>query len=210
MKNDIDTLLSKSTEWEDTANSETALCSMIESLYEYKLVKGFSSIIYPAPHTLKSLYNKKRDLLNELVEVVCGTSVITPRDINKDGTNENHLFIIFLAIMDIELYYVLENSERKDGYHKRYTEYKKAHTLLSAYSDRKIPVSFPRHKNEIIRELDYVLRHSKRKNQADKIISLIKSSYNIKALTLTREEKEARRFFYAMKLLRRANNIVQL
>lgn len=179
-------LLKEDVEWEPLAEQPMPLSTMIDFLNSLKLTRSFNK--FASEPSLKSVYEQHSNLLNKIVKIMCGSHQFIPSEISKEGTKESQLFFVIDYIVKIVWYYKL-NSIKKDGYNNARKEYNKAWSLVQRYSLGAVPRGFPNHKNVTLRNLEQKLEHSKLKQKKTKIISLIKKEFNIKALTLTKEEK---------------------
>lgn len=185
--------LTKDTVWRPEANGKMPLSTMVDLLYNNKLVKNFDGKMMLYRATLLYIHKKHSSLLNDMVEIFCGEKVFTPSDISNTDSNEQHLFFIIDAIIEIDEFYRMETA-KKDGYKKEFDKYLKAHNIIQSYSVANVPFLFPPHKNEIIEAVSKWLNTVKRGQQTHKIISAIKKHFDISSVTATNLQKHNREY----------------
>jgi len=198
-------LSSDKIEWTERANDEMGLATMIEELYNSRIVVEFEEAYlkheprdietksFRYDHLLlNTLYNRHHELLNTIVKIFFPRygSLFVPSQMNKKGSSEFFLFIVIHEIYCITWYQEIENS-RPRGYEKEKKKLDEALAIVGGYGDgNKIikHIHFPKHQNEIILNLSELLKKC-RPNQKERIIKAIKEHFDIKSLKDTKHIK---------------------
>lgn len=180
----------KTLEWTKQADEDMGFSTMIDNYYKGKLLSVIEFKLHPYQPDFfyQWIYENHKDLILDIVEIFFPMQVFTPKNINKGGTNEYHLFHVINQICNIEWFMRIEESSYK-GYEKKKSAYDAARQIIIRYAKEPIPYDFPSHKNEIITELKEYFKHINRVPQGQKIIDAIKDEFDIKRATQTNAQK---------------------
>jgi len=180
----------KNIKWLKKSDLDMSLISMIDLLYKGELIEDYSEplCIPRAKNDYAVLYEKHNSLMNDVVVIICGTGVLTPSNINKENTNEYHLFIVINRILELEWFYKLQATATR-GYEKEKRKYDAAWLRIQRYSSDEVPYQFPLHKTEIIHKLQDYFTCIKRPEQEEKVINAIKKHFGIDKISHTKREK---------------------
>lgn len=172
--------------WTLRADDYMSFPTMMHELFnEIKISETFDARTFE----YYKLYRDHTELMIDIVEIFFSDLFLTPSQISKAGTSESYLFEVLTQIIKLIKYYELE--EQQDRGHKKEREkYANALKLVRKYSDVEIAYDgFPKHKNEILRDMQLYFKAIDRVQQGNKVIQLIKKSFNIQSVNTTKRMK---------------------
>jgi len=191
--------------WTNAANENMALVTLIDYLYDGKLIKNYTEHHHPYQPNYETLYNNHKELLNDMSKIFC-PQLIKPSEINKKGSNEYDLFLVINSIFDIVWYRNIEKSGNR-AYFKKRKELDKSKLFLLRYvKDHKTfdeLIDFPFHEKETLKLLqEYLI--NKRLQQEPKVINAIKSHFGIRKITATNKQKKAKQISSMVKRIKKS------
>ena len=195
----MDNLLNENIKWNNRANDEMSLATMVDTW----LIEGdvtIPSIKYKPQDANESglfglnyLYKNHHAILIDMVEIFFPNLLFTPSNINQRNTYEFYLFTTIRAIHNVVWYNNIEK-DRDRGYEKTLKEVDDALWVLSVIAgvertDMTREIHLPKNKNETIKDLEEYLTKHLKGDKPKEIILKIKQYFGIVKLTATKEQK---------------------